>query len=115
MFAAVSAMRFGPQRTTTPGNFTLKGPGDWLEGFSLNVPAEESNLEKVPVEGIEDLTGKDSVVPVGRDLRLADVLDKTPVGRQPLDLFPWLLIAVLMLLVVEGLVANRFYRRPGGK
>jgi hypothetical protein len=29
----------------------------------------------------------------------------------PVDLFPWLLIAVLMLLTLEGLVANRFYRR----
>jgi hypothetical protein len=35
----------------------------------------------------------------------------TLVLGQPVDLFPWLLIAVLMLLVLEGLVANRFYRR----
>jgi hypothetical protein len=105
-------LRLGPQRTTTPGNFELSPASnpESKEGFSLNVPAEESNLEKVPVEAIEDLTGKDSVVPVGRDVRLRDVLKDTEVGKQPLDLFPWLLIAVLMLLVLEGLVANRFYR-----
>ena len=33
-------------------------------------------------------------------------------GGVPVDLFPWLLIAVLMLFVAEGLAANRFYRRP---
>jgi hypothetical protein len=104
-------LRLGPQRTATPGNFRLSGPNpDWVEGFSLNVPAEESNLEKVPVEAIEDLTGKDSVVPVGRDVKLRDVLSDSGQFKQPLDLFPWLLIAVLMLLVIEGLVANRFYR-----
>jgi hypothetical protein len=106
-------LRLGPQRTSVPGNFKLRGPNpDWQEGFGLNVPAEESNLEKVPVEAIEDLTGKDTVVPVGKDVRLRDLLTEVGPLKQPLDLFPWLLIAVLMLLVVEALVANRFYRRP---
>ena len=105
-------LRLGPQRTAVPGNFRLSSPAnpDWVEGFSLNVPAEESNLEKVPAEAIEDVTGKDSVVAVGRDMRLIDLLGSIEAGRQPLELFPWLLIAVLVLLVVEALVANRFYR-----
>lgn len=107
-------LRLSPQRTAVPGNFRLTGAtnAEWAEGFSLNVPADESNLEKVPVEAIQDVTGKDTVVPVGRDVRLGDVLKNTSVVKQPLDLFPWLLIAVLLLLVVEALVANRFYRRP---
>ncbi len=57
---------------------------------------------------------------VGRDLYLqSETIDRNSTLRdwlnialgQPIDLFPWLLIAVLMLLVLEGLVANRFYRR----
>ena len=44
-----------------------------------------------------------------QDGKITDVVKV--VGKQPLDLFPWLLIAVLLLLAVEGLVANRFYRR----
>ncbi|MCI0703813.1 MAG: hypothetical protein L0241_22365, partial [Planctomycetia bacterium] len=47
-----------------------------------------------------------------REHHLRELLDVKLVG--PIDLFPWLLIAVLMLLVLEGLVANRFYRRPKG-
>lgn len=104
-------VRFGPQRTGVPGNYKLTAPNpDWVEGFSLNVPAEESNLEKVPVEAIEDVTGKESVVAVGREMRLLDILGTIEAGRQPVELFPWLLIGVLMLLVLEALVANRFYR-----
>ena len=87
------------------------GPHAALEdGFSVNAPAEESNLEKVPVEAIEDLAGKDRVFSVDRNSTLHEWL--TVAMDQPIDLFPWLLIAVLLLFVAEGLTANRFYRRP---
>ena len=109
-------LRLGPPKTNAPGNYEVVNPAqDWKEGFSLNIPADESNLEKVPVEGIEELTGKDTVVPVGKDLDLREALAGKETFRTPVDLFPWLLIAVLMLLVLEGFVANRFYRRPSGK
>ena len=103
-------LRVGPPRTNQPGNFKLSvEAAKWMDGFSLNVPAEESTLEKVPVETIEDLTGKDSVVPLDKNRDLRDAIAGG--GKHPIDLFPWLLIAVLLLLAVEGLVANRFYRR----
>ena len=31
--------------------------------------------------------------------------------RQPVELFPWLMILVLLVLAVENLLANKFYRR----
>ena len=105
-------VRLAPPRTNAPGNYALAGPNpDWREGFSLNVPADESTLDKVPAEGIEDVTGAGSVIPVGRDLNLKDALEGTDTLKTPVELFPWLLIAVLLLLAAEGLVANRFYRR----
>ncbi|MFO0797117.1 MAG: BatA domain-containing protein [Gemmataceae bacterium] len=101
-----------PPRTNLPGNFSLTGPNpDWREGFSLNVPADESTLDKVPVEGIEDVTGPGSVVQVGRDVDLKKVFEGTDTLRAPVELFPWLLILLLVLMAAEGLVANRFYRR----
>jgi hypothetical protein len=108
-------IRIGPPQTNLPGNFVLSvvdknGTPIWKDGFSTNVPAEESNLEKVPVEAIEELTGKDRVFPIDRNSTLHDWLD-IALG-QPVDLFPWLLITVLALFVLEGLVANRFYRKP---
>jgi hypothetical protein len=106
-------IRLTPPLTSVPGNFALSARKDgaevWRDGFSTNPPAEEFNLAKVPVEAIEELVGKDRVFPIDRNSTLRDWLN-IALG-QPVDLFPWLLIAVLMLLVTEGLVANRFYRR----
>ena len=105
-------LRIGPPRTNQPGNYRLSVPErKWRDGYSLNGPPDESTLDKVPVETIEDLTGKNSVVPVDRNRSLREIMEI--VIGSPVDLFPWLLIAVLLLLVLEGLVANRFYRRVG--
>jgi hypothetical protein len=108
-------IRAGPPKTNLPGNFTLSVERPdrtpvWKDGFSVNAPAEESNLSKVPAEAIEELTGKDRVFAIDRNSTLQDWL--TVAIGQPVDLFPWLLIAVLLLFVAEGLTANRFYRRP---
>ena len=109
-----SEIRIGPPKTNVPGNFALSVEKDrnviWKDGFSTNIPADEFNLDKVPLEALAELVGKDRVVQVDRNVPLADILT----GRigHPVDLFPWLLIAVLLLFVCEGLAANRFYRRP---
>jgi hypothetical protein len=111
-------VRIGPPRTDTAGSLKITAanppPGSppYEEGFSLNVPPEESTLDKAPVEGIEALTGEGTVIPVGKNVPLAEMLEKSPISQRPVDLFPWLLIAVLVLLVVENLLSNRFYRRP---
>ncbi len=86
-------LRIGPPRTNLPGNYLLSVAAvKWSDGFSLNVPAEESTLEKVPAEAIEDLIGKDSVVPLDKNRDLREAIEG---GKHPIDLFPWLLIAVL--------------------
>ncbi len=108
-------IRIGPPKTNLPGNFTLSAERPdhsplWKDGFSINAPPEESNLAKTPVEAIEELTGKGRVFAIDRKSTLQDWL--TIAIGQPVDLFPWLLIAVLILFVAEGLTANRFYRRP---
>ena len=98
-----------PGRTLTAGNFVLRTEDrSWQEGFSLNPPADEFNLTKVPVEPIEELFGPNSVVGVERDLQLRDVLESR--FDPELKLLPWLLLGVLVLFAVEGFVANRFYR-----
>lgn len=112
---AQTEIRLGPPKTNLPGNFALSVERPdrtliWKDGFSVNAPPEESNLAKVPVEAVEELTGKARVFAIGRNSTLQDWL-VIAIG-QPVDLFPWLLIAVLLLFVAEGLTANRFYRRP---
>ncbi len=105
-------LRLGPPRTDVPGNYTVSTPDrKWTDGFSLNVPAEEGVLDKVPAAAVEELTGAGTVIPVEKDLKLSDLFARR--FTQPVDLFPWLLIGVLLLMAVEGLVAGRFYRKPG--
>jgi hypothetical protein len=97
-------------KTGTPGNFWVTDDkGVRIGDYSLNSRSEESLLEPVPVEQIEKILGPGSVVPVGHDRSLREALQGH--WNQPLDLLPWLLIAVLLVLAVENLLANRFYRR----
>jgi len=98
-----------PSRTLTAGHFVLRTEDKkWREGFSLNATAEESNLTKVPDEAIAAVFGAETIVPVGKEGKLVDAI--TAKFDPEIRLFPWLLIAVLVLFAVEGLVANRFYR-----
>jgi hypothetical protein len=94
-----------------PGNYAVFDPTTEkrVASFSLNVPPEESQLDRIPVEQIESLLGSGSVLSVDRDLTLADKIKGH--WLQPLELFPWLMILVLLVLAVENLLANKFYKR----
>jgi hypothetical protein len=99
-------------KTATPGNFSVSvsaTDSKPLAAYSLNADPAESNLDKVPAEQIERVLGKGCIVPVGRDLNLKRQLQDH--WGQPLVLAPWLLIALLLALAVENLLANKFYRR----
>ena len=99
----------GPEKLISAGNFTVANEDQsWLEGFSLNPPSEESNLDRVPVEQVEDLLGKESVAPAQKDLQLSEVLK----GKfsSPLELFPFLMILLLLFLAFENWLSNRFYQ-----
>jgi hypothetical protein len=110
-----TALRLGVPKALAAGNFLVTLPGAdaaapprWQDGFSVNVSAEESQLDKVPADAIEDLTGPNSVVPVGKDVKLKDVISGTGAA---VDLFPWLLLAVLAAFVAEGLLANGKFKQ----
>jgi hypothetical protein len=92
------------------GNYTVVGKsGDKnspTHAFSVNVGGEESDLTRVPLTEIEALLGKDVVVPQDRKKSISDTLN----WNEPIELFPWLMIALLFALALEGLFANRFYK-----
>lgn len=101
-------------RLTQPqfsGHYTLSTPDrSWKSSFSLNAPAGEFLLQpRVPVETIAEVLGPDAVLAPGQVASLKDKLDQH--FRQPLELFPWLMLLLLILFAVENLFANRFYRR----
>jgi hypothetical protein len=109
--------------TGTAGNFTVRGtkeqgkpggPESWLAKFSLNPAPAESLLDRVPVDSIEPLLGPGSVVPVGQKKSLHEALQNR--FTQPVELFPWLMMLLLLVLAVENLLANKFYKaRPPGE
>jgi hypothetical protein len=93
-----------------PGNYVLSGGNrQWETRFSLNIAPEECLLlPRVPAEAIEELFGPESVAQVGQK-RIKDALEGQ--FRQPVELFPWLMILLLLALAFENLLANKFYKQ----
>jgi hypothetical protein len=97
-------------QATAPGNYTLEDTdGLHVAKFSVTMPPEESSLEQVPAEQIEQLFGPQSVVPITYSTNLLEAISGH--WRQPVELFPALMVALLLLLAFENLLANKFYRR----
>ncbi len=102
---------------SAPGNYVLQGNlpnqerGDTLARFSLNVPGEESDLSRAPLAEIEPLLGKDAVRAVRQAVDLADALQGQ--WSEPVELYPLLMVVLLLALALENLLANKFYRQQG--
>jgi hypothetical protein len=71
-------------------------------------PAEFQLLPRVPLESLKDLFPENAVVVPGQSVNLMDKLEQR--AKQPLELFPWLMLLLLLLLALESYFANRFYR-----
>ncbi len=93
-----------------PGNYVLSAGRDWSTRFSVNIAPDECLLlPRLGTDAIEEVFGPESVVQVGQTRRLKDALEGQL--RQPVELFPWLMILLLLTLAVENLLANKFYKR----
>jgi hypothetical protein len=106
--AGQAELRLTPAQTAQPGHFAVTGgERQWAARFSLNVPGGEFHLTRVPPEPLEAVLGRGSVLPAGTNKSVRELVR----GRftQPLELFPFLMIGLLVLLAVENLLANKFY------
>lgn len=95
----------------TPGAFALYPDGvesPWRFGFSLAVPPSESDLQLVPIESLAELFTKENVVPLSQKVTLAEYLETRK--NSNIELFPALVIGVLIFFAFEGIMANRFYK-----
>jgi hypothetical protein len=95
-----------------PGHYALTGPNRKpVAAFSVNMlPAESLLLPRLGADAIEDLFGPNSVLSLGQNRKLTDAFEGQL--RQPIDLFPWLMLLLLFTLAIENLLANKFYRAP---
>jgi len=102
--------RLSLPQAAAPGNYAVRDANKRIvAGCSLNVRPQESDLERVPAEEIESVLGKDTLLQVGRTVSLKEAL--AGIRPPPVELLPWLMMAVLLVLTVESVLANRFYRR----
>lgn len=94
-----------------PGNYVVEGATKEgpVGAFSVNVPPEEGDLKRVPAVEIEELFGKDAVRTLGHGDGLDEML--SGVFSTPEELFPALMLALLLMFAMENLLGNLFYRR----
>lgn len=125
-------------QAVAPGNYAVKDRNDQVfAAFSLNLAPEESRLDKVPLEELETLLGRKVLRVVANpqqdqpEIAVSDVKNHLEAGsallvKRPVELreflqsseapwqtaLPWLMMILLVVLCVESLLANRFYKRP---
>jgi hypothetical protein len=102
--------RLESNQVLAPGNYTLAGADRKPAAcFSLNGPPTECQLTRVPIADIEALFGPGSVLTVAKDLKLREAL------QGPVNVLPWLLAVLALVLLLENLFANKFYRGDKGE
>lgn len=95
--------------TDVPGAYRLKGHSGTpiVRGFCANVRSEESDLTRLAPEQLDDLLG-------ARRYKLArdrdDITQEVGEARVGREFYPFLMLMLALVLAVEHLLANRFYR-----
>ena len=80
-------------------------------GFSVNVPAEMSRLDRVPAaDAVKALGSERARVATNRE----EIEMRVGLGRVGRELFPILILAVALAMAAEQLLANRFYSGAAG-
>ncbi|HEU5117526.1 MAG TPA: hypothetical protein VFT74_12850, partial [Isosphaeraceae bacterium] len=82
------------------------GKSDSL-GFSVNPPTDETQLETVSTEGLDSAFGKDRYELAGDSKELKEKVTIRHVGR---EIFPYLMLIILVLVTLENALANTFYK-----
>jgi hypothetical protein len=95
------------------GNYRVRAGGDKERldrGFSVNLPAEMSRLDRVEAKELVKTLGDERA----RVARTRDEIElRVGVGRVGHELFPALILAVALVMAAEQLLANRFYESVG--
>jgi hypothetical protein len=76
-------------------------------GFSLNPPRTESLYTPLKPEELDAIFGKDGYALAGDSKALKDL---TNVSRVGIEIFPWLMMLILIIVTLENFLANTFYK-----
>ena len=104
------ANRIDITATDAVGNYRVRAGGEvggLDRGFSVNVPHELTQLERVSQQELDALLGKGRY----RVAKTRQQIERDQgVGRVGRELFPLLIVLVAMVLAAEHVLSNRFYR-----
>ncbi len=100
----------GPGRDPT-GQWSVSasrpgGKADIL-GFSVNPPSEETQLETLSTDDLDAAFGKNKYELAGDSKELKEKVTIRHVGR---EIFPYLMLIILVLVTLENVLANTFYK-----
>ncbi|MGD0039248.1 MAG: BatA domain-containing protein [Isosphaeraceae bacterium] len=76
-------------------------------GFSLNPPRSESQFVPLETKELDTIFGKDGYALAEDATTLQKYQDTVRVGN---ELFPWLMMLILIIVTLENLLANTFYK-----
>ncbi len=97
------------------GNWTVTGSGDagvkQTLGFSLNPPERESRLAAMAETDLDNVFGKGDYMLAEDAVSFNHAKALSRLGR---ELFPYLMFLILIIVTLESVLANRFYREPSG-
>ncbi|MBX9790643.1 MAG: BatA domain-containing protein [Pirellulales bacterium] len=94
-----------------PGHYQLRSggtEGGWRRGYSANVPADASRLERVAPDEVQSTFGKRTVHVARSQAEMEREISTSRVGR---ELYPLVMVVLAVALGLEQILANRFYRQ----
>ncbi|MEE3371995.1 MAG: BatA domain-containing protein [Planctomycetota bacterium] len=95
--------------TQQHGTYRLKGQrgGLVLRGFSVNIPSQETDLQRLEDDALAGWLGPDRFHLARKKEAIEVDIRQAREGR---ELYPLLILALVLVLAIEHLLANRFYR-----
>ena len=100
--------------TERPGAYHMKGDrgGPVARGFAVNLAARVTDLQRLPRERLDELFGENRYKLARSRKDIQREVGESRVGR---EFYPYLLVLLALVLSLEHLLANRFYRRQGAE
>ena len=99
--------------TDTPGTYRLKGKfkdKTVLRGFSVNMAAEITNLDRLDPDVLNETLGEDRFQLARERQEIVRQQGTTRLGQ---EFYPVLVLAMGLLLALELIMSNRFYKKAG--